>query len=103
AQLAQRLRARAPALRVSAASLFHLAYGQVLSRSAGRAQVVFGTVLFGRMHGGAGADRALGMFINTLPVCVEIDESGVEASVRAVQARLADLLRHEHASPALAQ
>ena len=51
----------------------------------------------------AGADRAMGLFINTLPVRLDLDETGVEDSVRRTHARLAELLRHEHASLALAQ
>ncbi|MCP3468522.1 non-ribosomal peptide synthetase [Bradyrhizobium sp. CCGUVB23] len=98
-----RLRVQARRLGVSLASLCHLAWGQVVARSSGREQVVFGTVLFGRMHGGAGGDRTMGLFINTLPLRLDLDGSGVEASVRTTHARLSELLAHEHASLALAQ
>ncbi|NBF11896.1 non-ribosomal peptide synthetase [Pseudomonas sp. Fl4BN1] len=101
--LSQRLREHARQLGVSAAALMHLAWGLVLGQVSNRRQVVFGTVLMGRMQGGEGADRALGVFINTLPVRVDVDHGGVRAAVKATHARLSALLGHEHASLALAQ
>ncbi|RON54428.1 non-ribosomal peptide synthetase [Pseudomonas frederiksbergensis] len=103
AELSRRLRAQARQLGVSAASLHHLAWAQVIGRLSGREDVVFGTVLMGRMQGGDGADRALGMFINTLPLRVSLDEQGVRAGVKTTHGRLTALLGHEHASLALAQ
>ena len=102
-ELNARLRALARRLGVSLASLCHLAWGQVVARSSGREHIVFGTVLFGRMHAGAGGDRTMGLFINTLPLRLDLDGTAVEDSVRHVHARLAELMAHEHASLALAQ
>ncbi|MCF5413738.1 non-ribosomal peptide synthetase, partial [Pseudomonas syringae] len=102
-ELSRRLRAQARQLGVSAASLVHLAWAQLLSKASGRDDVVFGTVLLGRMQGGEGSERALGVFINTLPLRVSLGDQGVRDGVKATHRRLTALLGHEHASLALAQ
>ena len=101
--LGQRLRAQARQLGVSAASLFHLGWAQVLAVLTGKPNVVFGTVLMGRMQGAEATERALGIFINTLPLRVDVDAQGVRAAVEATHKRLTTLMRHEHAPLALAQ
>nr|P0DUV4.1 RecName: Full=Malpibaldin synthetase; AltName: Full=Nonribosomal peptide synthetase mpbA; Short=NRPS mpbA [Mortierella alpina]QOW41314.1 malpibaldin synthetase [Mortierella alpina] len=102
-KLNDRLRSQARRLGVSLASLCHLAWAQVIAATSGQYHVVFGTVLFGRMQGGSGADRAMGLFINTLPLRVDVEKGSILESVHKVQTDLATLLEHEHASLALAQ
>lgn len=100
--LSRRVRERARKLGVSAASIFHVAWGRVMSKLSQRADVVFGTVVFGRMQG-VGLDHVMGLVINTLPVRMQVSEERVETSVRQMQGLLADLMRHEHAPLTLAQ
>src|SRR6185312_3827532 len=101
--ISRRVRQQARMLGVSAASVFHCVWAQVLSRVTGRDDVVFGTVLLGRMQGGRGADRAMGIFINTLPIRVPLGDVEVREGIRKTHETLARLMRHEHASFALAQ
>jgi thioesterase domain-containing protein/non-ribosomal peptide synthetase component F len=102
--LADRIRVQAAALGVSPASLFHLAWAMVLGHVSGSRDVVFGTVLLGRMNSGAHAAQVVGMFINTLPVRVALDEpAGSAASALATHRLLQQLLLHEHAPLALVQ
>ncbi|MBD8514514.1 amino acid adenylation domain-containing protein [Photobacterium sp. CAU 1568] len=103
ADLNRALRVHAKQLGVSLASLCHLAWGQVLARTSGQDSVVFGTVLLGRMQSGEGAESALGLFINTLPLRLEMDSRSTENAVRQTHQSLSALLAHEHAPLALAQ
>ncbi|WP_338803023.1 non-ribosomal peptide synthase/polyketide synthase [Xenorhabdus griffiniae] len=101
--LAKAIRTQARRLGVSASVLFHVAWAQVLAHTSGRDDVVFGSVLLGRLQGGAGADRILGMFINTLPLRISLGERTVQESVQETYQNLTTLLEHEQAPLALAQ
>lgn len=102
-ELAQAVRAQARRLGVSAATLFHAAWGLVVAHTSGRDDVVFGTVLLGRLQGTAGAQRTLGMFINTLPLRLCPRDVTVAQFVEQTQRELVELLGHEQASLAAAQ
>jgi amino acid adenylation domain-containing protein len=100
---AQTIRDTARGCGMPPAVLFHVAMAQVLARCSGREDVVFGSVLSGRLQGSAGADQVLGMFINTLPLRISLAGRSVEDAVRETYASMAQLLGHEQASLALAQ
>ncbi|KAF9322964.1 hypothetical protein BG006_001914, partial [Podila minutissima] len=103
-ELNDRLRSQAKRLGVSLASICHLAWAMVIAQTSGQERVVFGTVLLGRMQASTSSSQTMGLFINTLPVLVDVhSQRSVDRSVKETHARLAALLEHELASLALAQ
>jgi amino acid adenylation domain-containing protein len=100
--VARRLRNRAAQLGVPPSVLFHVAWAEVLARCTGRRDVVFGTVLSGRLQGAAGADRALGLFINTLPLRISLSGDARQVVQQSYE-RMVTLLAHEQTPLALAQ
>lgn len=93
AALSERLREQARRLGISVAALCHLGWAVVLAAVGGESKVVFGTVLFGRMAAGSRVDRAMGLYINTLPVRIDIDASDVEHAARLTQIRTHSAIR----------
>jgi amino acid adenylation domain-containing protein len=101
--LARRIRTQSRRLGVSPATLFHAAWALVLARTTARNDVVFGTVLLGRLQGSAGAQRILGMFINTLPLRMRLENVTAQDLVALTQRELIELLDYEQTSLAVAQ
>ncbi|RMQ47757.1 Amino acid adenylation [Pseudomonas cichorii] len=103
AALGQAIREQARRQAVTPAVLFHAAWAQVLARCTDQSDVVFGTVVSGRLQGSSGSERALGVFINTLPVRISVGGQTAGELLRDVARDLGQLLGHEQASLALAQ
>ncbi|MFF9687115.1 amino acid adenylation domain-containing protein [Streptomyces sp. NPDC014623] len=101
--LTSRLREQAQRLRISPAALFHAAWALVTAATGGREDVVFGTVLSGRLQGVPGVERMLGNFINTLPLRVRLADRSVKDLVSAVDASLKELIAYEQSALTLAQ
>ena len=72
------LRFQARRLQVTLATLCHLAFARFLTFTSGQEKVIFGTVLSGRLQEREENDRALGLWINTLPLRVDINKTPVE-------------------------
>ncbi|WP_387464164.1 amino acid adenylation domain-containing protein [Photorhabdus sp. RM323S] len=101
--LCDQIRQQAKAHGVSVAAVFHLAWARLIACLTGRDDVVFGTVLLGRMFAGMGSENAMGQFINTLPIRVRLDNLPVLECLWGVQDTLMQLVKHEQAPLALAQ
>jgi len=102
-QLAKNIRQACQQQGFSPAVLFHTAYAAMLSLTSGKQNVVFGTVLSGRLQGTKDAGQMLGLFINTLPIRIALTQANVQDTLLAVQSHLSDLLSHEQASLSLIQ
>ncbi|WP_046746003.1 non-ribosomal peptide synthetase, partial [Kordia zhangzhouensis] len=85
-------------LQMSPATIFHAAFGWVIGVCSTRyEQVVYGTVLSGRLQGAIGSDRSLGLFINTLPIVCDL-HCTVSDYLYQVHKELTGLLDHEQTS-----
>ncbi|WP_452603487.1 amino acid adenylation domain-containing protein, partial [Saccharothrix hoggarensis] len=75
------------------------AWALLLSRYSGQRDVCFGSTVSGRPADLPGADSITGMFINTLPVRVDVDDDEpVAAWLRRLQAAQAESRRFQHVS-----
>ena len=102
-ELARRLRMQARHQRVSPATLFHAAWGLVIARTGGRDDVAFGTVFFGRLQMKGETQHRVGLFLNTLPLRLQLHDYSARDLVFQMQRELLESLNHEQASLAIAQ
>ncbi|MFH6945822.1 non-ribosomal peptide synthase/polyketide synthase [Flavobacterium sp. FlaQc-49] len=79
---------------ISPAVLFHAAYGLVVGKCSNKDYAIFGSLFSGRLQGSLGAADSLGLFINTLPVLLELKGSTSEY-LNQVKGLLQDLLSYE--------
>lgn len=91
ASLSVAVRQLAERERLTFSSIMQGAWALALSRQSGEPDVMFGAVVGGRPAQLDGADAMIGVFINTVPVRVTIDENApVGVWLRTLQTRQAD-------------
>ncbi|GAB2669008.1 condensation domain-containing protein, partial [Nocardia goodfellowii] len=94
-----RIAKHAAALGVTVNTLVQAAWGLVLGRLTGRTDVVFGATVSGRPAELPGVESMVGLFINTLPVRVRVEDHGsVGEYLRGLQLDQAELLDHHYAN-----
>ncbi|HEY52373.1 MAG TPA: AMP-binding protein, partial [Caldilineae bacterium] len=78
-------------------TLLQGAWALLLSRYSGKDDVVYGATVSGRPSELSGADEIIGLFINTLPVRVQVPENvSVVQWLRELQAQQVEMRRYEY-------
>ncbi len=101
AEATRELRSMAAARRVTLSTVVSGAWALLLARYSGEEDVVFGVTTSGRPPELEGIERAVGLFINTLPLRVAAEpERPLDDWLRALQSRQVELRRWEAQPPA---
>ena len=96
-ELSRALLEKSRALGVTPSSVFHAAWALVIARFSGHDAALFGTSVSGRTCPLAGMEKAVGLFLNTLPTHIQIDAGArVDDFIKGVQQQLFEQLAHEH-------
>ncbi|WP_245919945.1 amino acid adenylation domain-containing protein [Actinomadura mexicana] len=95
--LTSALAARARAQGVTLNTVLQLAWGTLLGRLTGSADVVFGAAVSGRPPELPGVEQMIGLFINTLPIRVRVRPADtVAGALTRLQDEQAALMQHHH-------
>ena len=94
-ELSQEIRQQAKQLKLNPATLFHSAFAMVLAACSNKEDIVFGTVMSGRLQGVKGSESMMGMFINTLPVRINLTQVNAQELVQQTQQALLALIPYE--------
>src|SRR5690606_18337603 len=82
---------------ITLATVLQFAWAVVLGNQLGRDRVTFGSTVSGRPAEVPGVEAMIGLFINTVPVAVDLGrDHTLGAALRALQADNARLLEHHH-------
>ncbi|MFC9996173.1 non-ribosomal peptide synthase/polyketide synthase [Nocardia sp. NPDC127526] len=97
AERTRQLTKRAAELGITVNTLMQTAWAILVGRLTGRGDVVFGATVSGRPADLPGVESMVGLFINTVPVRIRVDDRlTIEGLLERVQREQADLLDHHY-------
>ncbi|MDK1288429.1 non-ribosomal peptide synthetase [Pseudoalteromonas umbrosa] len=80
----------------SPSAFFHAVWALVISACCSKEQVVFGTVMSGRLQGSQWAEQMVGLLINTLPIKAQLNNQSVLSLVNSISKSIQDLIAYEY-------
>ena len=81
-------------LQMSPAVFFYAAFGLVVGRCSSKDYALFGSIFLGRLQGSKGSESSLGLFMNTLPMLLELN-GDASSYINHSKDRLQELLNYE--------
>ncbi|HEX7182278.1 MAG TPA: amino acid adenylation domain-containing protein [Thermoanaerobaculia bacterium] len=85
--------------RLTQSTVLQAAWAILIGRSSGASDIVVGATLSGREQGFPGIERMCGLFINTLPLRVAVDEDvAVDLWLQGVQGNIVEIRQLAHSS-----
>ncbi len=98
------LQAMARRFRVTFSTVIQAAWALLLSRYSGETEVVFGLTVSGRPAELGGVETMIGLFINTLPVRIQVNpRQSLREYLQTIQAETAEMRQFEYSSLAQVQ
>lgn len=94
-QQSQQIKILCKQLAISPAVLFHAAWAMVVSLCSGRHDIVFGTVASGRMQSMSDVGHMMGVFINTVPLRLNLKALSAPALLQLINAEFSSLMAYE--------
>ncbi|NEQ95742.1 MAG: non-ribosomal peptide synthetase [Cyanothece sp. SIO2G6] len=97
ADTTQQLQTLAQQYRLTLNTLFQGAWALLLSRYSGQDKVIYGCGVSGRPVDLPGTESMVGVFINTLPICVDVEPSqGLLSWLSQLQTQLVEMRQYEY-------
>lgn len=93
--LMQSLKETAAECNTSVATIFYTAWAVILRRYCQSTDIIFGTTISGRLPHIAGIENAIGTFVNTVPLRVNIQKDSLRNIIKNIHGSLLERKNHE--------